>query len=113
MRLRTRQRRATGDTRWCNGPCGRELAVSSFPVDGHGRHYWRCRLCRNLRRRQLWKRPKVRRRLNAAHHDWYLAHGDAVRERERKRYWAKREEILRKKREQYAARRREQRKRAA
>jgi hypothetical protein len=94
--------------RWCNGPCGRELPVTSFPIDGHGRPWWRCRLCHNLRRRQLWKRPKVRRRLNAAHHDWYVRHAADVRAREQQRYWAKRDEICRKKRERYQARKTQQ-----
>lgn len=98
-----RQRSLNGDTRWCNGPCGRELPITAFLIDGHGRRYWKCRLCHNHRRRQLWKRPKVRRRLNAAHHEWYLRHADSVRAHERRRYWARRDEILRKKREAYHA----------
>lgn len=105
MRLKSRQRGALGDTRWCNGPCGRELAVATFPVDGRGRHYWKCRLCRNLRRRQRWKQPKVRRRLLAQHHDWYVRNADSVCERERRRYQLKREEICRKQRERHRARR--------
>jgi len=78
--------------RWCAGPCGRELSITTFPIDGRGYYGWTCKACRRVRRRQLYHSyaPR-RRRMRAECRRWYARHAEREREKKRARDQAKRE----------------------
>lgn len=77
-------------TRWCNGPCGRELPIEAFPRNGEGYREHRCVTCKRFRMRQRYRSyASLRRYLARYHRDWYARNAERERAKQRLRDQAK------------------------
>jgi hypothetical protein len=85
-------------TRWCLGPCGRELPLEYFPENRHGHPGSRCRTCvryrdRSLKRQRYRNQVGWRRRKLARNREAYKANRDQRLQYRRAYYAAHREQI--------------------